>query len=193
MIYLELFLNFLKIGAVSFGGGYGMISIIRETVIANNWMTESDFLNFVAISESTPGPLAVNIATFIGSAQGGFAGAAIATAGVVLPSFVVILLIAAVIKNLLKFAGVNAFLTGIRPAIVGLILATAVTMLMTSLLGFSAVGDSVLLDWKNCVLFVLLLAIAGTFKLFRKKSISPILLILVAGGLGIVINLIPLG
>lgn len=192
MIYLELFLNFLKIGAVSFGGGYGMISMIRETVMANHWMTESDFLNFVAISESTPGPLAVNMATFIGSAQGGFAGAVIATVGVVLPSFVVILLIAAVIKNLLKFAGVDAFLTGIRPAIVGLILATAITMLVASLFGFSATGDTFLFDWQACILFALLLGIAGSFKLIRKKSISPILLILISGGLGIVVNLIPL-
>ena len=71
MIYLKLFLNFLMIGALSFGGGYGMVSLVRETVISNGWLTESEFLNFIAVSESTPGPLAVNMATFIGSTQGG--------------------------------------------------------------------------------------------------------------------------
>lgn len=97
-----LFLTFLKIGAFTFGGGYGMVSLVRETVISNGWLTESEFLNFIAVSESTPGPLAVNMATFIGSTQGGILGSFLATLGVVLPSFVIILLIAAVLKNLMK-------------------------------------------------------------------------------------------
>ena len=71
MIYVQLFLNFLMIGALSFGGGYGMISLVRETVLSHGWLTESEFLSFIAVSESTPGPLAVNMATFIGSSQGG--------------------------------------------------------------------------------------------------------------------------
>ena len=103
MIYLKLFLNFLMIGALSFGGGYGMVSLVRETVISNGWLTESEFLNFIAVSESTPGPLAVNMATFIGSTQGGILGSFLATLGVVLPSFVIILLIAAVLKNLMRY------------------------------------------------------------------------------------------
>lgn len=97
MIYLKLFLNFLMIGALSFGGGYGMVSLVRETVISNGWLTESEFLNFIAVSESTPGPLAVNMATFIGSTQGGILGSFLATLGVVLPSFIIILLIAALL------------------------------------------------------------------------------------------------
>ena len=110
MIYLHLFLNFLMIGALSFGGGYGMISLVRETVLRHGWLTEAEFLSFIAVSESPPGPLAVNMAPFIGSSQGGFPGALIATLGVVLPSFFIILLIAAVLKNLMKYAGVEAFL-----------------------------------------------------------------------------------
>ena len=90
MIYLKLFLIFLEIGAVSFGGGYGMISIIREKVLAFGWLSEDEFVNFIAVSESTPGPLAVNMATFVGSSQAGFIGGLIATLGVVLPSFVII-------------------------------------------------------------------------------------------------------
>lgn len=83
MIYLKLFLIFLEIGAVSFGGGYGMISIIREKVLTFGWLSEDEFVNFIAVSESTPGPLAVNMATFVGSSQAGFIGGLIATLGVV--------------------------------------------------------------------------------------------------------------
>ena len=99
MIYLQLFLNFLMIGALSFGGGYGMISLVREVVLCDGGLTESDFLSFIAVSESTPGPLAVNMATFIGSSQAGLPGALVATLGVVLPSFVIILLVAAVLRS----------------------------------------------------------------------------------------------
>ncbi|MBR2651064.1 MAG: chromate transporter, partial [Clostridia bacterium] len=108
MIYLMLFLTFLKIGAASFGGGFGMISLIREDCLANGWLTEEELLNFIAVAESTPGPIAVNMATFVGSSQGGILGAFLATLGVVLPSFVIILLIAAVFNGLLKYAGVKA-------------------------------------------------------------------------------------
>lgn len=93
MIYLKLFLNFLMIGSLSFGGGYGMISLVRETVLSNGWLTEREFLNFIAVSESTPGPLAVNMATFIGSTQGGLLGALFATLGVVLPSYYYIFMV----------------------------------------------------------------------------------------------------
>ena len=128
---IRLFWNFLMIGALSFGGGYGMISLVRETVLSNGWLTESEFLSFIAVSESTPGPLAVNMATFVGSSQGGFWGALVATPGVVLPSFLLLLLIAAVLRNLMKYRGVEAFLSGVRPCVVALILATAVTMGLT--------------------------------------------------------------
>ena len=132
MIYLELLLTFLQIGAFSFGGGYGMISLIREKVLMYGWLTEEEMLNMIAVAESTPGPIAVNMATFIGSSQGGFFGALLATLGVVLPSFFIILIIAALIRNLLKYTGVKAFLGGIRPCIIGLILATAITMFMST-------------------------------------------------------------
>ena len=99
MIYLKLFINFLIIGTLSFGGGYGMISLMREIVLSNHWLSEDMFMSFVAVAESTPGPLAVNLATFVGSSQGGFLGAFFATLGVVLPAFIILLLIAAVLKN----------------------------------------------------------------------------------------------
>ena len=95
---LKLFLIFFEIGAVSFGGGYGMVSLIREIVLSNGWMTESEFMSFVAVTESTPGPIAVNMATFVGASQAGAPGALVATLGVVLPSFIIILLIAALLR-----------------------------------------------------------------------------------------------
>lgn len=187
MIYLRLFLTFLEIGAVSFGGGYGMISLIREKVLGYGWLTEEEFLSFIAVSESTPGPLAVNMATFIGSSQGGFPGALCATLGVVLPSFCIILLIAALMRNLLKYAGVNAALGGIRPAVVGLILGTALTMALGTLFGFSAVGDSVVPDWRGLAILGILLVLHVLCRRFRHRQPSPILMILLSAGLGILL------
>ena len=190
MIYLSLFSTFLQIGALSFGGGYGMISLIREVVISNNWLTEEQFLSFIAVAESTPGPLAVNMATFIGSSQAGFLGALVATLGVVLPSFVIILIIAALINNLLKYAGVKSVLNGIQPTIIGLIIATAITMFITQIFGFTSVGDSFAFDWGSLVIFVIIAAIAIVWRLWKKTSFSPILLIIISGVLGIIINVI---
>lgn len=190
MIYLNLFLTFMQIGAVSFGGGYGMISLIREVVIENGWLSEEQFLNFIAVAESTPGPLAVNMATFIGSSRAGLAGALAATAGVVLPSFVIILIIAALINNLLKYAGVKSVLNGIQPTIIGLITATAITMFMTNILAFTSVGDEVAFNWKSMVIFVIIAAVALGWKLWKKKTFSPILLIVISGGLGILFNVL---
>ena len=123
---LNLFLVFLKIGIVSFGGGYAMIPLIREEVVLNGWMLEEEFLNFLAIAESTPGPIAINMATFIGFTEFGFFGAVLATLGVVLPSFVIILIIASLVSGLMKFAGVQAVLKGIRPVVSGLIFSTGI-------------------------------------------------------------------
>ncbi len=186
MIYFKLFLIFLKIGAVSFGGGYGMISLIRESVISNNWMTEPEFLNFIAVSESTPGPLAVNMATFVGSSQGGIIGSAVATLGVVLPSFIIILIISAVLKNLTKYAGVEAFLSGVRPCIVALILGTAVIMGLGTLAGFETVESSINMDFKAVAIFAIIAAAGLIYKKLRKKSLSPIFMIVISAGLGLI-------
>lgn len=184
MIYLELFLTFLQIGSVSFGGGYAMISLIREKVLMHGWLTEEELLNMIAVSESTPGPIAVNMATFVGSTQGGMLGSFLATLGVVLPSFVIILIIAALIRNLLKYKGVQAVLGGIRPCVVGLILATALTMLMSTLLAFKTVDSTVIPDIRGLIIFAIITATATASKKIRKKPLSPILLILISAGLG---------
>ena len=184
MIYLKLFLTFLKIGAVSFGGGYGMISLIRDDCLANGWLTEAELLNFIAVAESTPGPIAVNMATFVGSSEGGILGAFLATLGVVLPSFVIILLIASVFTKLLKYAGVKATLGGIRPAIVALILGTAATMLLSIVLGIENTASTVSIDFRAAVVFVVISAISFSYSKWKKQGISPILLILISGVLG---------
>lgn len=185
MIYLKLFFNFLMIGTLSFGGGYGMISLVREMVLSHNWLTESEFLSFIAVSESTPGPLAVNMATFIGSSQAGFWGALCATLGVVLPSFFIILLIAAVLTNLMKYAGVEAFLSGVRPCVVAMILATALTMVCTTLGGFVDLKSGLALDWRSVLVFVLLWAGHFLYQKKRQKAPSPIWMIAISAGLGI--------
>ena len=185
MIYAQLFLNFLMIGALSFGGGYGMISLVREVVLGHGWLTEAEFLSFIAVSESTPGPLAVNMATFIGSSQAGFAGALCATLGVVLPSFGIILLIAAALKSLLKYPAVEAILSGVRPCVVAMILATALTMALSTLAGFTTVGGGVSVSARSAAVFALLWAVHFAYKKVIKKAPSPIGMIVLAAGLGI--------
>ena len=194
MILLELFLTFLKVGAVSFGGGYGMISLLTEEVVARGWLTEAEFMNFIAVAESTPGPIAVNMASFVGAVKGGeamgaggsFFGAALATLGVVLPAFVIIRLIASVIKGLLKYAGVNAFLSGIRPVVVGLIAATGACMALSVICGIGKIGDAFRFDYKAAVIFVAVALTAFVYKKIKKKRISAIYLILLSAVLGMI-------
>lgn len=186
MIYLQLFLSFLKIGAIAFGGGYGVVSLLQDEVARRGWLTSEEFLNYVAVSESTPGPIAINIATFVGSQQGGVLGAFLATLGVVLPAFLIILFIAAIMRNLLKYAGVNAFLEGIRPAVAALIVTTALLMLVTQFVGFSSVGDAFDFRWKNVVIFAVIVLAGFLYKKFLKKSIPPIVIVLVSAALGVV-------
>lgn len=192
MIYLELFLTFLRIGAFSFGGGYGMISLIREEALAHGWLTEDALLNMIAVAESTPGPIAVNMATFVGSSQGGVLGAAIATLGVVLPSFIIILIIAMALRGLMKYAGVKAFLGGIRPCVVGLILATAATMLLSRVGGFGDLATLrevglTALDLRGFAILAILALTALAIRKLTKKPASPILLILLSAVMGVIL------
>lgn len=189
MIHLQLFLTFFEIGAVSFGGGYGMISLIREKVLLHGWLTEPEFLNFIAVSESTPGPLAVNMATFIGSSKAGLSGAACATLGVVLPSFVILLLIAALIRNFLSYSGVQFFLRGVRPCVIAMILATACTMALRTLLQFTAPTNPLQPDVRAISLFCILILIHLLWRKWKKTKPSPILMILISAGLGILFSL----
>ena len=186
MIYFELFLTFLEVGAFSFGGGYGMISLIRELCLAKGWLNEGELLNMIAVAESTPGPIAVNMATFVGSEQGGILGALCATLGVVLPSFVIILIIAILLKNLMKYKGVKAFMGAIRPCVVALILATATIMLFNNVLGLSNICTPLSIDFRAIAILAVLIGVSVFAKKVVKKKISPIITIALSAFLGIV-------
>ena len=164
----------------------GMVAL--DVAVENaNAITESEFLSFIAVSESTPGPLAVNMATFIGASQARLAGSLAATVGVVLPSFVIILLIAAALHSLMKYAGVNAFLAGVRPCVVAMILATACTMGLSTLGGFTTLAGGFAPDVRALAVFALLGILHLAYKKKTQKAPSPIGMILLSAVLGAVL------
>lgn len=185
-ILLDLFLTFLKIGAVSFGGGYAMIPLVKDEVLSHGWMSEKQIINFIAVSESTPGPIAINMATFVGVSQAGFWGALLASFAVVLPAFVIILIVASIIKGLLHFAGVKAFLSGVRLVVIGLIISTSVSLLFTVLLGMNVIGQKVQFDYKVPIILTLIASFYFGYKKIKGKNVSAIILILFSAVLGII-------
>ena len=188
MIYLQLFFTFLKVGAFAFGGGYAMLSLIGDSVLKYGWMTEQELLNFVGVETVIPGPIAVNMATYIGYEQGGFLGALLATIGVVLPSFIIILIVAAFIKNLLKYQPVKTFIASMRPALGGLILSVAITMALTVFFGIDTVQNiNPSFNWRTLVVLATVIAIPLVWKCFKKKEFSSILLVVISGVLGILL------
>ena len=135
MIFLNLFLTFFKIGAFTFGGGYAMLPLIQAEVISKGWIEQDLLVNFIAVAESTPGPCAINTATYIGSEMGGsfgawgsIFGAFCATLGVVLPSFIIILIVAQFFEKFKESKGVKGVMSGLKPAVVGLIGAAVVSI-----------------------------------------------------------------
>ena len=186
MIYLRLFWEFFKTGLFAVGGGMATLPFLKNIGLSTGWYSQTALMNMLAVSESTPGPLAVNMATFIGSSQGGLAGAFFATLGVVLPSFFIILLIAAVLRNLMKYAGVEAFLSGVRPCVVAMILATALTMALSTLLGITRLGGGAAVSVRSVAVFGILWAVHFAYKKAAKKAPSPIGMNVLAAGLGIV-------
>ena len=188
MIYLQLFLTFLKVGTFAFGGGYAMLSLIGDSVLGYGWMTEEELLNFVGVETVIPGPIAVNMATYIGYEQGGFLGALLATIGVVLPSFVIILVVAACIKNLLKYPPVKTFIASMRPALGGLIVSVAVTMALTVFFGIDTISSiNLSFDPRTLVVFAVVMAIPIIWKRIKKKEFSSILLVVISGIVGMLL------
>ena len=188
MIYLQLFLTFLKVGAFAFGGGYAMLSLIGDSVLKYGWMTEEELLNFVGVETVIPGPIAVNMATYIGYEQGGFLGALLATIGVVLPSFIIILVVAACIKNLLKYPPVKTFIASMRPALGGLIVSVAVTMALTVFFGIDTISTiNLSFDWRTLVILAVVIAIPIIWKRIKKKEFSSILLVVISGIMGMLL------
>lgn len=182
---LKLFFTFLQIGAFTFGGGYAMISLIREKILEQGWLSEEALINMIAVSESTPGPIAVNMATFVGSTQAGILGACAATLGVVLPSFIIILIISAFAKRFVEKKWVKATLSGIRPSVVGLIFGTALTLFLSEVIGFSGFSKMPSVDFRGLGILGILLLIGFVFKKTMKKKPSPILMICLSAALGI--------
>ncbi len=136
-IYLALLVSFVKIGAFSFGGGYAMIPLIsREVVDLRGWLTMSEFIDVIAISQGTPGPIAINAATYVGYKVGGFAGSILATVGVVLPSFVIMMAFSLLFLRYREIGFVKDMFSGIRPVVVALIAAAATSVLSTSITGW---------------------------------------------------------
>ena len=181
---LELFLTFFKIGLFTFGGGYAMLPMIQEEVLAHGWMPLEDLINFVAVSESTPGPFAINIATFVGFHEAGYAGAAFATLGVVLPSLIVISLVARIVDKFSKNIVVRGCMKGLKPVVVGLIASAVLTMILTVFPDIKTVftgGEVAILED-----VISLLIMAAALFLVIKKKVSPILVLLGAAVVGII-------
>lgn len=184
MIYLELFLGFLKVGCFTFGGGYGAIPLIRDVVLSYGWLDEEMLTYMIAVSESTPGPIMVNMATYIGSSQAGFFGALISTLAVVVPSFVIILLITAILKNAIKNKYVQAVLRGLKPCVIGIVLATGLFMVFGNLFG---TVNEFSISIRAIIIFSALVLCMVLYKLIAKKKLSPIMLIVLSAVAGIIV------
>ncbi len=185
MIYLQLFLEFFKMGLFTFGGGYAMIPLIEETVLQYGWLTEERFYDMLGVCESTPGPVAINMATYIGSVQGGPLGSILATVGVVMPSFIIILLIAAILKNFTDHPVFKGFVRGVQPVVIALILSTGV-ILFAKAMGY--VSLTVFNpDWISMIIFGLIAVGYFTAKKVFHKKLSAVQLILLAAILGIAV------
>lgn len=182
MIYLDLFLGFLKVGCFAFGGAYGAIPLIRDVVMSYGWMDDEMLTYMIAVSESTPGPIMVNLATYIGSSTAGLLGAVIATLSVVLPSFLIILLITVLLKTALKNKYVQAVLRGLKPCVIGIVLATGIYMVFSNCFGKLPALQT---ETRAVAISVLLAAAMFGYRYFAKKKLSPIMLIILSAFLGI--------
>lgn len=189
MIYFELFYTFFLIGLFTFGGGYAMIPMIEDQIVAKGWMSEAQLTDFIAISETTPGPFAINISTFVGSQTAGIFGAVCSTLGVILPSFIIIILVAIILSKFLKNRFVKGALNGVKPVIVALICATAIVFFVKMALfqGNALFSQSISFNRVGVTLLFSLAALAIIYKIIKKKSLNPILLLLLSAGLGIVL------
>ena len=202
MIYLELFAGFLKVGLFSFGGGYASIPLIRDVVMSYGWLSEDMLSYMIAVSESTPGPIMVNLATYVGITQGGLLGAFVATLAVVLPAFFIIIAIVAFLSRIIENPYVAAVMQGLKSCVTGIILATGAHMVIRNCMisktmaesGVPAAeADSVLpVNIRAAVVTILLAGIYyGSRRLMRsagkRKGLTPIQLIGISAVLGMIV------
>lgn len=185
--FLELFTTFFKIGLFTFGGGYAMLPLIREETISRGWIQEAELINFIAVSESTPGPFAINMATYLGSSVcagwgiwASIFGAFFATLGVVLPSFIVILIVAKCFEKFKSSSIIKGAMSGLKPAVVGLIAAAVLSVARTVL--FSGV---LTLSVFATPAFYISVAICLIMTVLAFKKVHPIIIILTSAAVGI--------
>lgn len=179
---IELFFLFFKVGLFTFGGGYAMIPLIKQETISKNLITEVKFYEFVGISESTPGPFAINIATFIGYHNYGILGSLFATLGIVMPSFILIILIFKFLKKYLDKFYVKNALMFIQPVIIGFIFVAGINVLLkVSIID----KDLSIYDYKAIIIFLIAFVISSIK--IKSKKISPIFIIIFSGLLGLLL------
>ena len=184
MIYLQLFLSFLQIGALSFGGGYASMPLIEAQIVTSHgWLTMTEFSDLVTIAEMTPGPIAVNAATFVGTKVAGVLGALVATAGCILPACVLVTLIARLYLKYRNLTVLQSVLGSLRPAVVAMIASAGLTILMNAFWG----SRTVVLANTNYVMVAIFLL---SFVLLRKTKLSPIAVMVLAGALNLAVSLI---
>ena len=183
MIYFNLFLGFLKVGLFSFGGAYAAIPLIRDVVHNYGWLSDEQISYMVAVSESTPGPIMVNMATYVGGVKAGVLGAMLATFAVVVPAFVIIILLTVMLKNAIKNSYIQAGLRGLKPCIIGIILYTGISMIISNMNYSEKKG---FVDMTSTCLTVFLAFIYFLSKKVFKRGLSPIGLICISAVLGMI-------
>lgn len=185
MIYLDLFWTFFKIGLFTIGGGQAMIPMIMTNVVDKGWLEQNALIDFIAISESTPGPFAVNIATYTGIETAGIFGAICATLGVVMPSVIIIIIVAKLLSGFMKRKAVGEVFTGVRSTVTGLLLSVFISLVLTMLFGISDIFNvtGVHVDYVGIGLFALIFPIS--FIKIKGKKMKPILLVILSAALGV--------
>ena len=194
MILLELFLTCFKVGLFTIGGGAAIIPILQQEVVAKGWITMEEVLTYIAISESTPGPIAINMATFVGSSQAGFLGALCATLGMVLPSFIIILVIAKFFSKFSENKYIKTVLVSIRPFVVGMILSAGLYLVLSavgvaSLESVKSIDPTSIDGLLGVILTAVLAIIMFVYKKIFKKPIPVITFIVISAVVGIGANL----
>ena len=185
MILLELLDGFFKIGLFSFGGGYAAIPLIRDVVMSYGWLSEDMLTYMIAVSESTPGPIMVNLATYVGISQGGMPGALVATFAAVLPAFFIIVGIIVFLQHLLTNPYVNAVLQGLKSCVTGIILATGVHMVSKNCLQEG--GGTPMPDLRAVAVTAVLAGVYFGLRAWGKKKLSPIQLIGISAVVGMIV------
>lgn len=191
MIYLQLFVSFFQVGLFAFGGGYAALPLIQDQVITENaWLSMEEFTHLVTISQMTPGPIALNAATFVGDKVAGIPGGIIATAGCVAPSCIIVTILAILYLRYKNTSGLKSILGTLRPATVALIGSAGISILLTAFWGSDAVISAIDLartNWLMVALFVL------CFVLLRKTRLSAVPVMVIAGVIKLCLALAGIG